>query len=68
MCKPHDLVHVCAGGSLDLGGLCTNGACYWFTNNIEIDVPESLPFEARSMKVMRVPRRRSACPAHTWPL
>jgi len=39
------------GGSLELGGLCTNGACYWFTNNVEIDVPESLAFEDRSMKV-----------------
>lgn len=39
------------GGSLEKGGLCTNGACYWFTNNVEINVTESLPVSARSMKV-----------------
>lgn len=37
------------GGSLARGGDCTNGACYWFTNNIEITVNETLPVETRSV-------------------
>lgn len=37
------------GGSLSRGGDCTNGACYWFTNNVEITVNSTLPVEARSV-------------------
>jgi hypothetical protein len=36
------------GGSLSLGGNCRNGACYWFSNNVEI-AEETLPIEARSV-------------------
>jgi len=37
------------GGDLKLGGSCANGACYWFSNNVEIPGPETLPAEARSV-------------------
>lgn len=37
------------GGALSLGGDCRNGACFWFTNNMEIAVEETLPVEARSV-------------------
>merc|ERR1719408_791130 len=37
------------GGALSRGGDCTNGACFWFTNNIEITVNSTLPVEARSV-------------------
>jgi len=37
------------GGSLSKGGDCTNGACMWFTNNMEITVNETLPIAARSV-------------------
>ena len=46
MSAPH-----CAGGSRELGGLCTNGACYWLTNNVEIDVPE--PVKVEGFKTLR---------------
>jgi len=36
------------GGSLSLGGSCTNGACFWFSNNVET-TKETLPVEARSV-------------------
>lgn len=31
------------------GGDCRNGACFWFTNNIEITINETLPIAARSV-------------------
>lgn len=37
------------GGSLSRGGDCTNGACFWFTNNVEITVKPTLPKSARSV-------------------
>jgi len=37
------------GGSLSRGGDCSNGACFWFTNNIEITGNATLPIEARSV-------------------
>jgi hypothetical protein len=33
------------GGSLSKGGDCRNGACFWFTNNIEITGNATLPKE-----------------------
>jgi len=39
------------GGSIKLGGDCTNGACYWFTNNIEIPGEPTLPVYARSVQL-----------------
>lgn len=39
------------GGSIEKGGDCTNGACYWFTNNIEISGEPTLPGYARSVQL-----------------
>ena len=39
------------GGSLALGGDCSNGACFWFTNNIEIVGEPTLPHYARSVQL-----------------
>merc|ERR1719300_334233 len=39
------------GGSLKRGGDCTNGACYWFTNNIEIEGPITLPNKYRTIQL-----------------
>merc|ERR1719447_1564064 len=39
------------GGSLKLGGDCSNGACYWFTNNMEIEGEPTLPNKYRSVQL-----------------
>lgn len=39
------------GGSIKRGGDCTNGACFWFTNNIEIPGEPTLPHYARSVQL-----------------
>lgn len=37
------------GGSVALGGSCTNGACYWFSNNVEIPGEPTLPVADRTL-------------------
>jgi len=39
------------GGSLSTGGSCTDGQCFWFSNNVEIPGPETLPRRFRSVNV-----------------
>lgn len=39
------------GGSIELGGDCTNGACFWFSNNVEIPGEPTLPHYARSVQL-----------------
>merc|ERR1719150_3194934 len=38
------------GGSIQLGGDCTNGACFWFSNNVEIPGKPTLPNQYRSVQ------------------
>jgi len=37
------------GGSLAKGGNCENGACFWFSNNVEIPGEPTLPDEFRTV-------------------
>lgn len=39
------------GGSLEKGGDCTNGACFWFSNNVEIPGPPTLPDRYRTVNI-----------------
>lgn len=39
------------GGSIKLGGDCKNGACYWFSNNVEIPGEPTLANEFRSVQL-----------------
>mmetsp|Transcript_80996 Transcript_80996/g.188161 ORF Transcript_80996/g.188161 Transcript_80996/m.188161 type:complete len:340 (+) Transcript_80996:100-1119(+) len=38
------------GGSLRAGGICKNGECMWFTNNVNTSVTPSLPEYARTVE------------------
>jgi hypothetical protein len=39
------------GGSVAMGGLCENGACFWFSNNVEIPGPITLPNSMRTINM-----------------
>jgi len=47
ICWPNSTRH---GGSLKRNGDCTNGACYWFSNNVEIPGEPTLPDKYRTVQ------------------
>ena len=38
------------GGSIRVGADCANGACYWFSNNVEVSTGSTLPTSMRSVE------------------
>lgn len=53
------------GGSVRIGADCGNGACFWFSNNVEVDAP-ALPAAMRSLEPDVESRRIDVYRANPW--
>jgi len=51
---------------MEKGGDCTNGACYWFSNNVEIPGAPTLPHSARSVQLNVTGGERDVYKTSPW--
>jgi hypothetical protein len=54
------------GGNIHAGADCARGECFWFSNNVEIPGPTTLPASMRSMEPEVEGGKRDVWRTHPW--